>query len=323
MKKRILLTGGEGFIGSHLIDRLSSLNFETASFDAGLNFIDNPKYHQKCLRLRKKYLKKPSIKYFGDIRNKTQLKRAILDFNPEIIVHLAALPMARVAERYSRDMISINVHGTHNVIWAFERSKTQKLIYTSSSMVYGHFRQPPVKENSVLIPENAYGAAKAAGEYFVRLSKKEWVIVRPTSVYGFTDCANRVTQLLLDAAALKRPAWIVKGETLDFSYIDDTVEGFIKCITMPQAIGNTFNISRGDGRPVSEFAEIIKSYFPDFKYEVREPDGKQVWRGALDITKARKILNFSPKYDIREGIKKTLRVIKEFNFYRAKKGGVL
>lgn len=315
MKKRIFVTGGEGFIGSHLIDKLLSLNFETASFDARLNFIDNPKYHQKCLKLRKKYLKKPSKKYFGDIRNKTQLKKAILDFNPEIIVHLAALPMARVADHYSRDMISINVYGTHNLISEFEKSKAQKLIYTSSSMVYGHFRNPPIKENSILTPENSYGAAKAAGEYFIKLSKKEWVIVRPTSVYGFTDCADRVTQLLMDAAVYKKPAWIVKGETLDFSYIDDTVDGFVKCITLPQAVGNTFNISRGEGRAVSDFAEILKRYFPDFNYEIRNPDDQQIWRGSLDITKAKKILGFEPKYGIEKGIAKTLEQIKKHNFY--------
>lgn len=320
MSKRIFITGGAGFIGSHLINKLLDMNFEVASLDKNLSFIDNSKYYQRCRKLRKKYLKKPSKTYLADIRNEASVKKAIEDFRPEIIVHLAGLPMARVLEKYNDDMISINLYGSLNVLKAFEKSKAEKLIYTSSSMVYGHFRKGPHQpEDSILSPENSYGATKAVGEYFVKLSAKEWVIVRPTSVYGFTDCANRVTQLLIDAAICKKKAWLVKGETLDFSYIDDVVDGFIKSITLPQAVGKTFNISRGERRTVSEFAEILRNYFPEFKCEIRNPDSKQVWRGSLDITKARKVLKFDPKYNIEAGIKKTLELIKEYNFYNFEK----
>lgn len=317
MRKKIFITGGEGFIGSHLIDGLIKLGFKVASYDAHLNFIENSRYYKKCFNLRKKYLKKPSKIYVGDIRNEDNLQKSLQDFNPEIIVHLAALPMARVSEKYNDHMKTINLDGTINVLNAFEQSKAKKIIYTSSSMVYGHFRQSPQKEDTILTPENLYGATKAAGEYFVKLSKKEWVIVRPTSVYGLTDCANRVTQLLIDSASLKRPTWIIKGETLDFSYIEDVVEGFIKCILLPQAVGNTFNISKSDGPAVSEFARIIKKYFPDFQYEVKDPDKQQVWRGSLDITKAKKILGFNPKFDLEKGIAAILKQIEKYNFYKS------
>lgn len=319
MKKKILLTGGAGFIGSYLTDQLLNLGFEVASFEAYLNFIDNPKYYKRSLTLRKKHLKKPSKVYLGDIRNKEKIRKAIQDFNPEIIVHLAGLPMARVAEKYNEDMVTINLDGTLSVLKAFEKSRARKLIYTSSSMVYGHFKNPPVSESVLLYPENLYGVTKAAGEYFVKLSKKEWVIIRPTSVYGFTDCSNRITQLLIDAAIFKKTAWIIKGEILDFSYIDDVVDGFIKCITLPQAIGHTFNISRGEGREVSELAKLIKEYFPDFNYEIRKADNYQVWRGSLDISKAKRVLGFAPKYQIEEGIQKTLELIKKYNFHRSLK----
>lgn len=319
MKKRILVTGGEGFIGSHLIDKLLEIGFEVTSFDAHLNFIDNTSYYQRCLKLRKKHLKKTAKIYRGDIRDERKVWKVVQDFNPEIIIHLAGLPMSRVAEKYNNDLIAINLHGTLNVLKAFEKSKAKKLIYTSSSMAYGHFKNPPIPENTLLHPENLYGATKAAGEHFVKLSKKEWVIIRPTSVYGFTDCSNRVTQLLIDAAVLKKAAWIIKGETLDFSYIDDVVDGFIKCIILPHAVGNTFNISRGEGRTVLEFAKLIQKYFPDFKYEIRKADHQQVWRGSLDISKAKGVLGFAPQYQIEEGIQKTLELIKKYNFHRGLK----
>lgn len=312
----IFITGGTGFIGSYLTNKLLAKGHKVAIFDADLNFTNYKAYYNRCLELRKRYFKKsPTKKYKADIRHLTDLKKAVSDFNPEIIVHLAAIPMARVPQNYANLMIPINIQGTFNILEVFEKSKAQRIVFASSSMAYGHFMQTPQSEEFILNPISSYGATKAAAEYFVKLSKKEWVIVRATSVYGFTDCANRVTQILLDAASRNKKAWVIKGETLDFSYIDDVIEGYLKCILLPEAAGNTFNISRGEARAASEFAEILKNYFPKFKYEIRKPSDHQVWRGPMDITKAKKILNLKPKYNIEDGIEEILKLIKKYNFY--------
>lgn len=315
---RIFLTGGAGFIGSYLTDKLFQKKHKVATFDQYLNFTNNDQYYKRCLELRKKLLKKPTKEYKDDIRNIQKLKEAVADFNPDVIVHLAGLPMARVPQNHESEMIPINMLGTFNALQVFEESKAKRFVFASSSMAYGHFMQTPQSEEFSLNPINSYGATKAAGESFVRLCKKEWVIVRATSVYGFTDCANRVSQLLIDAAIQKKPAWVVRGETLDFSYIDDVVDGYIRSILSPQAAGNTFNISRGEARATSEFAEMLKRYFPKFKYEIREPSDHQVWRGPMDITKARRILGFEPKYSIEDGIAETIKLIKKNNFYNFK-----
>ncbi len=313
---KIFITGGKGFIGSYLTDKLLEIGHQVATFDAKLNFINNNTYYNRCLKIRKLFLKnKPDKEYLADIRNLQKLQSAVADFKPNIIVHLAGLPMARVSQNHANLMIPINMQGTFNVLKVFEDSTAKRIIFASSSMAYGHFKQTPQTEEFILDPTNMYGATKAAGEYFVKLCKKEWVIIRATSVYGFTDCANRVTQLLMDAAALEKAAWVIKGETLDFSYIEDVVNGYLQCILLPKAAGNTFNISRGEARAASEFAELLKEYFPKFKYEIRKPDGHQVWRGSMDITKAKKILKFKPKYDIEKGVKATLKLINKYNFY--------
>lgn len=313
---KILVTGGTGFIGSALVNKLLEHKHKVAVFDNRSNFIDNPKYYKAALLHRKKlYKRKPDLDIRADIRSTTAIKQVFGKFNPEVVVHLAAISMARVLPHYEDLMIPINMVGTFNVLNTFEKSNSsKKIIYPSSSMAYGHFAQSPQPEDVLLNPTNCYGATKAAGEYFVKLSKKEWVIVRPTSVYGYTDCANRVTQLLLDAALTEKPAWVVKGESLDFSYVDDVVDGFIRCIESSSALYQTFNISRGEPRAASDFAEILKKYFPKFKYEVREPSTQQVWRGALDISKAKKFLEFQPKYNIEEGIKKILTLVKKYNW---------
>ncbi len=311
----ILITGGKGFIGSYLADALMQSGHDVAIFDAHLNFINNPEYYKTMMKIRKKYFKlKPSVEYKGDIRDIDSFKKACADYKPEIIVHLAGLPMARPPQNHVDEMLPINMQGTLNVLEVFEKcSSARRIIYTSSSMAYGHFTKQPQPEESILSPVNAYGATKAAGEYFVKLSKKEWVIIRPTSVYGFTDCANRVTQLLIDAAVAGKSAWVVKDEALDFSYVKDVASGFAICTTSPGAVHETFNISRGQSREASEFAEILKQYYPSFRYEIRNPNNTQVWRGSMDNAKVRKILGFKSRYGIEEGIKETLELMKEYS----------
>jgi nucleoside-diphosphate-sugar epimerase len=314
-KKKILITGGSGFIGAPLIHRLKTLGHEVASFDAYLNFTDNEAYFKKCLALRRKIYKQPTKIYRADIRDSKKLEKAVHDFRPEIIVHLAGLPMARPLKAYEHTVIPINLTGTINVLEVFEKSTAERVVFTSSSMAYGHFMQTPQSENFILNPVNTYGATKAAGEYFVKLTQKDWVIVRPTSVYGFTDCANRVSQLLIDAAHKGKSAWVVKGETLDFSYVEDVAEGYVAATLKPQASQETFNISTGEARAASEFAEILKQYFPKFSYEVREPLKQQVYRGPQDIQKARKLLGFKPKYSIEKGIKEIVQLAQSHRFY--------
>lgn len=313
---KILLTGGSGFIGTALTNKLVENGHEVGNYDKKLSFINKPRYFQAALLHRKKHYKNQAqYTLEADIRDTVSLTKAFEEFKPEVVVHLAGLPMARPLPEFEGEMIPINMEGTLKVLDVFEKSNSaKKFVYTSSSMSYGHFTQNPQTENVILNPINSYGATKAAGEYFVKLSKKEWVILRPTSVYGYTDAANRVTQLLLDAAVTGKSAWVVKGETLDFSYVEDVADGFVKAIESSSALYETFNISRGEPKAASEFAEILKIHFPDFSYEVREPSSQQVYRGALDITKARNFLEYSPKYSIEEGIKEILKLMNEYNW---------
>jgi nucleoside-diphosphate-sugar epimerase len=255
----------------------------------------------------------PEKIYHDDIRKISHIRAAINDCNPDIVVHLAAVTMARPPKKFEHLMGPINLYGTLNVLRAFEASKSAaRIIFPSSSFAYGHYISDPQPEESYLKPVNDYGIMKAACEYAVQLSKKDWVIVRPTSVYGFTDCANRVTQLLWDAAISRKPAWVVAGETLDFTYINDLIDGLVKVITLPAAAKQIFNLSRGKARTAVEFAETLKEYFPDFSYEVKPANGNIVSRGAQDIRKAAKLLSYKPGYDIENGIKDTVRLMKKY-----------
>jgi nucleoside-diphosphate-sugar epimerase len=310
---KVLVTGGAGFIGSNLVHKLLRKGHEVGVYDNFSNYIDKSQYFKTALAHRAKlYNNNTAVQFKADICNINELLAAMKSFKPEIVVHLAAIAMARPLPKYASMINPINMMGTLNVLDAFNESPyARRIVYASSSMAYGHFTQTPQPEEVILNPTNVYGAAKAAGEYFVKLTKKEWVIVRATSVYGYTDAANRVTQLLLDAAMTNSPAWVVRGETLDLSYVEDVTEGYLRCIESPNASSQIFNISYGEARTAVEFAEELKRYFPKLEYEVREPTIQQVYRGALDIQKARRLLDFESKYSIEDGVRAMVKLALE------------
>lgn len=315
---KILVAGGAGFVGSHLVEKLLENGHIVAVYDSYLNFSENLSYYKYALKYRKKIFKRrPQKIYKADIRHKRKLTQAFREFNPEIVVNLAALPLSRPTKKHQGKMVPINLLGTLNILDAFERHPTaRKIIYTSSSMSYGFFLDDFQKEETILNPMNQYGATKASGEHFVKLSKKEWTIVRPVCVYGFTDCANRVTQILLDRAITGKPAWIVKGEKLDLTYIDDAVDGYIRIIESDNSSFDTFNIAYGKAVSVKYFAELIKKYYPDFEFEIKDPLMGRVNTGGLDISKAKQILGYNPKYPIEKGLDKVLKLMRKHGWIK-------
>lgn len=310
----IFITGGTGFIGSYLTDKLIGLGHNVFIFDKTINFSGNRNFYRQALAWRKHmFTHKPKRIFAGDIRKLSEITKAMQAAKADVVVHLAAVTMARPPKQFAHLMGPINLYGTLNVFRAFEDNRfAKRIIFPSSSLAYGKFTQNPQPEDTPLNPTADYGIMKAACEYAIRLSKKQWVVVRPTSVYGFTDCANRVTQLLFDAAINHKPAWVVCDEMLDFTYVDDVVNGLIKVITNPRADHQIFNLSRGRARTTEDFAKIIKKYFPDFQYEVRKTSALEPSRGAQDMTKAKKILKFVPKFDIEDGINETVKLMKKY-----------
>ncbi len=310
---KIFITGGSGFIGSYLTNALLTRDHKVTVFEKYLNFTGKKSYYMQALTLRENLFRRKPHVISGDIRSKKQVTDALRDTQPDVVVHLAAISNARPPTKFEHLMGPINLYGSLTVFAAAENTPSvRRIIFPSSSFAYGSYSKNPQPEDAPLAPQNDYGKMKAACEYALQLSRKEWVILRPTSVYGFTDAANRVTQLLWDAALSGKPAWVVAGEALDFTYVDDVVDGFVRAITGKKAARHIFNISRGIARTSEDFAQILKRYFPDFSYEVRETSANLISRGAMDISKAKKLLRYQPKFDIEDGIARTLRLMKKY-----------
>ncbi len=313
---KVFLCGGAGFIGAEISRQLLRLGHEVIIFDAFLDFI-GPMHsnYQHYLKKRMEDIKDHNqVKIIkGDVRNAGELSRALKETEPDKVVFLAALPIATVSNKEPETAASILSNGLINCLEAVRRfPSVNQFIYTSSSMVYGDFVYTPADEEHPTNPKDIYGGLKLAGELITKVYGTQYglkyTIIRPSAVYGPTDVNKRVTQLFLENAFADKSLTLHNGgeSKLDFTYVEDTAQGFVKALLSPNAIGQTFNITRGEGRSLKELAEIIRKHVPSTQIEYKEApkDEKRPERGALSIEKAKKLLGYEPTHHLELGMEK-------------------
>jgi UDP-glucose 4-epimerase len=327
--KTYFITGGLGFIGYHICKELiKDENNKIIIYDAQKHYIPIDKSEWTfylSYRIRSLYDQNRNRLTIirGDCTDRGLLSESLEKYRPDIIIHLAALPIAGVSNDFPTEA-KVNIFDSTVTLLDVLRGvsfKFEKIIYTSSSMVYGNFIRDengmiiPAKEDQICNPIDLYGAMKLSGEYVVKVYHYRfgipYVIVRPSAVYGPTDANKRVTELFLVNALQGEKLILDNGgrHQLDFTYVDDLVSGFLLSANSQQAIGETFNITRGEGRQLKELAEIISGLVPNVVIEETDIKPYRPNRGALDITKARKILGYDPKFSLEEGMKKYLDFI--------------
>ncbi len=325
--KNILITGGLGFIGSTLAKKIIEKriakkcilvdNFGGYINPSHSNFFDYRKKRIESLKKNKFIIERV------DTNNFKALYNIIRKYKPEIVYHTAALPLAKVKNVNADEARKGSVDSTVNLIDAIKmeytnKQKIKKFIYISSSMIYGDFKKNSVNEDDNKNPKDAYGIMKLSGEIITRglcnLYGIPFSIIRPSAVYGPTDMNRRVSQIFIEAA-LKNKQIYVEGpnEKLDFTYVDDLVEGLILVAVKTKANGETFNMTYGKGRKLIDFVNILKKYYPNLKFQVKPKDKLKPSRGTLSIQKAKKLLNYHPKINIELGIKKYLNYLKDID----------
>ena len=319
MKKKITILGGAGFIGHNLSIYLKKKGFECQVIDSlQVNNFKSKKHrnttnedlYKKILQERFDLFKKNKIKLFqADLRNLKSFSKLVEKFNPDYLIHLAAVSHANISNKdpeYTFD------HSFRTLINALEVTRKIKcqLIYFSSSMVYGNFNGKRVTEKNKCIPIGIYGNLKLASEMMVRsyshIFKFAYTIIRPSALYGERCVSRRVGQIFIENALQKKDI-LINGdgeEKLDFTYIEDLIQGVEKVINNKKSINETFNLTFGDGRAIKDLIKIIKKNFPDIKVQFKERDKFTPKRGGLNINKAKKFLGYKPKYKISNGYQK-------------------
>jgi len=313
--QKILVTGGAGFVGSYVVRQLLEKGCEVVVFDAFKQYISPlDSNYQKYLRKRFEGIEELVTFVRGNTENKAEVRRAIMKYSPDVVVHLAALPIADLSNLHTEEALSSILHGTVNILEVIrDVNFVKRFVYISSSMVYGDFEYVPDEEHPKH-PKEVYGGIKLSGEILTEVFGRrygfEYVIIRPSAVYGPTDVNRRVSQIFVENALLGKELKLYNGgkTCLDFTYVEDTARGIVLAVFTKEARNQAFNITRGEGRELIEFAQIIKSIVPKVNIKIikKQSDVFRPKRGAMDISKAKKILQYKPQVSLEEGIKKYL-----------------
>ncbi len=309
---KILVTGGEGFIGSWIVEKLSQMGHRVTTIDSNETYevIDRESL-DKIYQWRQRNWKKVN-KRFGNVL--MPLYRVWLR-KQDIVIHLASYPRAKIVNDYPEMGVENIVVGTTGMLQDCVEHGVKRFVYVSSSMIYGNFVDG-TREDHVANPVNIYGEAKLTGErltqQFGRAHGLEYVIARPSGVYGAGDIPDRVLSKFF-AAAMKNEKINVHdaNNRVDFTYVEDTADGIIKCALEEKAANQIFNITAGSATSLGEAAEkIIKLTGSQSKINDTGQNNLYPKRGTLDISQAKKLLKYEPQHSFDQGIQKYYQWLK-------------
>jgi nucleoside-diphosphate-sugar epimerase len=327
--KRIALMGGAGFIGHNLALRLKELGAEPHVIDglqvnnlgyltSGYILDPNSERYISFINERLALLRQDGVVlHILDIRDYHQVSHVVNSIKPDCIIHLAAIAHAN---RSNKDPFSTFDHSMRTLENVLDISKDAgiHIIYFSSSMVYGNFDGAAVEEDRQCNPIGIYGALKYGAEKLVLAYNQvfglPFTIIRPSALYGERCVSRRVGQAFIENALMGR-ALTINGDgkdALDFTYIEDLIQGVLLTIINNNAINETFNITYGEGRKIIELAEIIKSDFNKIDVKFNPRDGLMPERGTLSIEKAKNLLGYKPSHPIEKGFKKYIDWYQKF-----------
>ncbi len=306
--KRVLITGGAGFIGSHLVERLSGRNLVTVFDDLSTGSLRNLEAVPHEVRVKRSSVLHPKV-----------LATAMKDH--EVVYHLAAKTSVPESVKKPQEYWRTNVEGTLNVLKAAVDAGARRVVFASSAAVYGNVEGSPTVETQKPAPASPYATTKMVGEFaceeIASLKGIETVVLRIFNVYGprqpTTSSYASVIPTFCTAIAANRPIEIHGDgdQTRDFLYIDDLAEA-LELAGDKAVAGQTFNVGSGTATSVAQVAnvlsEITNAPVRALRKESRPGD---VRHSRADIGKAAARLGFTPHTSLRDGLDKTL------GFYRA------
>ncbi len=317
MTEPVLVTGGAGFIGSHLVERLVERGRRVVLFD---NF--DPYYPEAVKRsnIERSLASGLVTLVTGDVRDPEALRAAITDNGVSRVVHLAARPGVRPSLEAPEPYLDINVGGTLNVLTACRDHGVGKVVFASSSSVYGGTSQPADEETTPSRPLSPYGASKVAGEAlcssFAASAGLDIVALRFFTVYGprqRPDMAiNRFTRMIADGEEV--PVYGDGTSQRDYTYVSDIIDGVVAAIDTVLRGYRVLNLGRGE--PVV-LRDLLRNLETEIGREARlrhvpEQTGDPQSTCA-DISRARAILGYEPSVSAADGVRLYTQWYKEKN----------
>ena len=235
----------------------------------------------------------------------------------DIVIHLASCPNARMLLRNVEQETKTAVDGTLKILQLCVKYKVKRIVFASSSMVYGDFMSDAPDELHLTNPKTLYGSYKLAGEQMIKTFNKdyglEYCILRPSAIYGTRDMIIRVISQMAKSMFEKGEITITGDKSkLDFTYVTEVAEAFVQGALHKGSTNMIFNCSRGRGRTIIEAADLVKDYMGNnCKLNIKESDSFYPSRDTLDSNRLKTLTGWEPKIDIEEGIKKYVEWFKE------------
>lgn len=310
--KRILVTGAGGFIGSHLVEKLTEEGYEVKAF---------VRYNSKNNWGWLEYspVKNDIEVITGDIRDYDSVSKAAEDC--QAIFHLAALIGIPYSYVSPLAYIKTNIEGTYNILQTAKERNLENIIITSTSETYGTAQRVPIDEDHPLVGQSPYSASKIASDQIALSYHKSFglpvKIVRPFNTYGPRQSARAVIPTII-AQLLNGKTELQLGNTSptrDLTFVKDTVNGFLEIFKCEDLIGNVTNIGMNEEITIKNLAKTIAELL-NVKISVQEdkqrvrPENSEVERLRCDNTKVMKYTEWKPEYDLKNGLIETINWIK-------------
>lgn len=316
--KRVLVTGGAGFIGCNLVRRLIKEGAQVRVFD---NFSTGKRENIQSIiddlitELPNNSITNNFDIFEGDLRDFALILEATKDI--EIIFHQAALPSVIRSVRAPNTTNDVNITGTLNLLESARANGVRKVIYASSSSIYGDSETLPKKEDMIPNPLSPYAVSKIAGEHYMKVFSYLYgintIILRYFNVYGPHQDPNSeysgVIAKFITAFINNKPITVYgDGEqSRDFTYVDDVVEANILA-AKSNVSGDVFNVAGGNRHTLNQMVKILKSIFKKDDCEVVYKDVRpgDVKHSQAEVTKVKETLNFKAQISFEKGLRKTV-----------------
>jgi UDP-glucose 4-epimerase len=301
--KKILITGGDGFIGNNLIKMLSKCNADISAID-----VDNKKINNF-----------EKIKYYKcDIRNYSKLRALVRNISPEIVFHLAAFIDRDCNYEIIKRMIQVNLIGTVNIIESQQNNKSlQTIIIAGTCEEYG-FQKYKYNEHLKENPVSPYSFSKVCNSYLCNMLIKNYplpiVILRPSLAYGPGQKDSMFIPAMIRKLINNELFEMTSGEqTRDFIYISDLINAYLKAGFYKNIYGEIINIGYGKSYKIKYIAKLIAHHLKKknlMAIGARNYRKSEIMSYEVDITKAKTLLYWKPEINIRSGILKTINSYK-------------
>jgi NAD dependent epimerase/dehydratase len=306
--RKALITGADGFIGSHLAEMLVSRGYQVRALSQ-YNSFNSWGWLDDIQRI-------DQIEVFaGDIRDPHYCEH--ITQGVDIVFHLAALIAIPYSYMAPNSYVDTNVTGTLNICQAAKKNGKIRVIHTSTSEVYGTAHYVPIDEKHPLQPQSPYSATKIAADAmamsFFNAYELPVTIARPFNTYGPRQSARAIIPTIITqiASGMEEIKLGDVSPTRDFSYVEDTCCGFIALAESDQTIGETVNIGSNFEISIGDVLNIIKELMSsDVRFIVDNnrirPEKSEVFRLWCDNTYMKKLTGFKPQIDIRQGLERTI-----------------